>query len=315
MTIDRTEARQRLDIAASRADRNRFQRLSASPWKTIYPCLLRGLRISHQTSAATFWGGRLNVVLPEAVSTHIWRHGFFEQDVCFFLLESLSSGMVFLDIGAHFGFFSLFAGELVGAGGRVVALEPMPTTFAHLSMNVARHGHLRNIAALNYAAYSAQTSLPFHDYGLVDAGFNSAFAMRREQDPAEPVRTVTVDARTCDELVTAMSLPPVDVVKIDAESSELHVLRGMEQVIARSQPRIIMEVGDFDLPGVASSAELVDWLLCHGYIAYEHSAGRLMAHKVRARYGYANLLFVHGGIAEKGVTSSPTEMSQTRAAR
>ncbi len=300
MTIDRTEARRRLDIAASRANRSRFQRLAASPWRTIYPRLLRGLRISHQASADTFWGGRLNVVLPEAVSTHIWRHGFFDQDVCVFLLQSLRPGMVFLDIGAHFGFFTLFAGELIGAGGRVVALEPMPDTFEHLSRNVAQHAELHNITALNYAAYSSRTSLPFHDYGLVDAGLNSAFAMRKEDGRKEPASTVPVEARTCDELVTSMSLPSVDVVKIDAESAELHVLKGMEQVIARRRPTIIMEVGDFNLPGVASSAELVDWLRCHGYVAYEHSAGHLLEHRIRPRYSYANLLFVHKGVGKSG---------------
>ena len=85
----------------------------------------------------------------------------------------------------------------------------------------------------------------------------------------------------------------VDGPVIDAESSEMHVLRGAERTIDRFHPRIIVEVGDFDLAGVASSSELVRSLLALGYRAYERSQCDVRLHEPRATYGYGNLLFVH----------------------
>ena len=71
----------------------------------------------------------------------------------------------------------------------------------------------------------------------------------------------------------------------------MHVLNGAESVIRRFGPRIIIEVGDFELPGVARSAQVVEWLTQHGYLAHEHANGDIVRHRVRDSYGYSNLLF------------------------
>ena len=293
MTLNGQHAEQLLQRAVRRARpyRSRIGRLAAHPWRMVYPRLLLKTGRCQALTAATFWGGRMEIVVPEAVSTQIFRYGFFEEDVCLFLLKSLRPGMVCVDVGAHFGFFTLLASELVGPEGRVVALEPMPETFARLARNVAEHRSCENITPLQSAAYSSATTLTFCDYGLVYSAFNSAFGARLPSG-RRSCGEVRVAARTCDDLVGALGLPRVDVIKIDAESSELHVVRGAHRTIARFRPRIVVEVGDFDLPGVASSRELVQSLLALGYRAYEGSQFDLTPHVPRATYDYGNLLFV-----------------------
>jgi FkbM family methyltransferase len=292
MVLSLQQAEQRLRRAVQRANRSRIGRLALHPWKLAYPQVLLKIGVCHARPAKTFWGGRLDIVLPEAVSTQIWRYGFFEDDVCLFLLRSLRPGMVVLDVGAHFGFFTLLASELVGAEGRIVAVEPMPETFGRLARNAAIHGSHDNITAINSAAYSTRTTLSFDDYGPVYSAFDSAFGAR-SASRLRLHRQVGVDACTCDELVNSLALRRVDVIKIDAESSEMHVLRGAERTIDQFHPRIIVEVGDFDLAGVASSGELVRSLLASGYRAYERSQYDVCLHEPRATYAYGNLLFVH----------------------
>ena len=292
MGLSRQEAEQHLRRAVQRANQSRIGRLAPHRWKLVYPQLLLKLGVCQARRARTFWGGRLDIVLPEAVSTQIWRYGFFEDDVCLFLLRSLRAGMVVIDVGAHFGFFSLLASELVGSEGRVVAVEPIPATFGRLARNVAINSPHDNITAINSAAYSIRTTLSFNDYGLVYSAFNSAFGARSASS-LRLHRQVSVDARTCDDLVSVLALPRVDVIKIDAESSEMHVLRGAERTINQFHPRIIVEVGDFDLAGVASSSELVRSLLALGYRAYERSQYDLSLHEPRVTYDYGNLLFVY----------------------
>ena len=271
----------------------RIGRLARHPWRLGYPRLLLRTGRCDAVSAATFWGGRMEILLPEAASTQIWGYGFFEEEVCLFLLKSLRPGMICVDVGAHFGFFTLLASELVGAEGRVVALEPMPETFARLARNVTVHGSGGNITPLESAAFSANTTLTMRDYGPVYSAFNSAFGARLSRG-LHARAEVRVAARTCDAVIDELALPRVDVLKIDAESSEAHVLGGAMGVIERFHPRVILEVGDFDLAGVAPSSELVRALLAKGYRPYEYSRGDVTPHVPRATYGYGNLLFVSG---------------------
>jgi FkbM family methyltransferase len=65
-----------------------------------------------------------------------------------FLGERLRPGDVFVDIGAHLGFYSLAAARQVGPAGRVVAIEADPQTFEGLSLNIQLN-HMTNIEALN----------------------------------------------------------------------------------------------------------------------------------------------------------------------
>src|SRR5205823_9891922 len=129
----------------------------------------------------------------------------------------------------------------------------------------------------------------FRHYVLVDASMEAAFGQRNTGGERGKVGTVQVTARTCDEVVATLGLRRVDLVKIDAESSELHVLFGAERLIQEFAPLLILEVGDFDLPGVARSRDLVSWLTQRGYVAYEARQGDISRHQPRGRNGPGNL--------------------------
>src|SRR5216684_7222763 len=58
--------------------------------------------------------------------------GEHEMPVQQALAKYLRPGMVFYDVGANGGFFSLLGASLVGPRGRVVAFEPHPTTAEQL---------------------------------------------------------------------------------------------------------------------------------------------------------------------------------------
>jgi len=233
----------------------------------------------------------MEIVLPETVSTHIWRYGFFEADVCRFMLGTLGPGMNFVDVGAHYGFFTLLASHIVGPAGRVLAIEPMPVTVRQLYRNAALVPTAQNVEVVPCAAYHANTELVFRDYGLLNAGLNSLYKPRTHE-AARSVSEVTVAARMCDEIIAEANLSHVELIKIDAESSELDVLGGLEKTLMKWRPRLIVEVGDFDLEGVPSSATLLHWFTARGYTPFECSNNTLVPHLPRVRYGYGNLLFV-----------------------
>ncbi len=230
------------------------------------------------------------VALPEEVSVSLRRHGFVEYDLTACLLSLIRPGATVLDVGAHIGYFSLLAGALAGPAGRVVAFEPTPATLTVLRDNARRAG---NVTVVPAAAWSTEGELTLHDHGPGYSAYNSAFQARLPEvvRARVPVEVRKVRAMRLDDYVREHALA-VDLVKIDAESAESHVLRGMRTLLSERRLVISLEVGDLDVPGVPTSRELVDTLRAAGYHPYEPHDGRLRRHEPRAEYGYQNLIFL-----------------------
>ena len=70
-------------------------------------------------------GVRLWVDLQDPyVGRLIYTYRTYEPTSTAYLRKSLTSGLVFVDVGAHVGYFTTLAAGLVGKSGRVIAIEP-----------------------------------------------------------------------------------------------------------------------------------------------------------------------------------------------
>jgi FkbM family methyltransferase len=232
----------------------------------------------------------MRVVLPEAVSNEIALKGVYELDFTLALIQLLEPGMVFFDIGAHRGYFSLLASRLVGDNGQVHAFEPTPETYSLLSQNVQKKS---NVTCNQLAVYSESTELTFNDFGLSAPAFNSLYAPRMNKATAArmPVNVRKVQAISVDDYVERSGAKP-DLIKIDAESAEMDILKGMSRTLERLRPGFTLEVGDEDIDGVASSKELIEFACSFGYTPINIIGGTVTRHQVQERYNYSNLLFV-----------------------
>ncbi|SCG59197.1 methyltransferase, FkbM family [Micromonospora halophytica] len=279
------------------------RRLSAllhRPYSNAYPTTARLRRWRHRNRAKlsrgrTFWGDHLQVRLPDEISIAIRRHGFIEYELSAFFLRHLRTGMTFLDVGAHLGYFTVMAARCVGPSGRVVSFEPTPTTYALLAANTAAFSHVTTVDA---AVWSSPGTLRLTDHGVGYSPYNSAFRSRLPEAVRQRVATTVheVPAVTLDGIVAEQGLTP-DVVKVDAESAERDVLEGMRGLLTGARPVVTVEVGDLDVPGAARSTDLVAMLAGYDYRAYELRDGVPHAHRPRASYEYDNLVFV---ATEKG---------------
>ena len=98
--------------------------------------------------AQLFFGRTMNVVLPEIVSEQIYTYGLFDEVVTWLAIKAAREGDTVLDVGGHFGYFTLLFSELVGESGQIVAFEPTPSTYGLLRDNVKR---CPNVVAENLA--------------------------------------------------------------------------------------------------------------------------------------------------------------------
>jgi len=169
------------------------------------------------------------------------------------------------DVGANFGVYTRFLSELVGPGGRVVSIEPMPPTFDVLSSSV-RKLRLANVEALNIAASDAERSVtmevPLYDSGGEDfysariTGGASGGKLRHATVRARPLDSIFPDGRE------------ISFVKCDVEGHELQCIRGAGKLIERSRPAWLVEImGDPDNPG-SDAAKTFAELCRHGYEAW-----------------------------------------------
>ena len=240
-----------------------------------------------QLYAKTFFDAEMLVVLPEESACELYYYGMIEEDVTTFLLTHVRAGMTFIDVGANLGYFTLLAAHLVQPSGSVHAFEPAHHTFALLQRNTQA---ALNVTVHQKALWSSRTTKVFYDYGPHYSAVNSVRQHRLIQEAQiRPQQAYEVDCLPLDDYCAACHLVP-EFIKIDAESAEPHILRGSAHTIARHKPIISLEVWDDES---RHSREDIAFLLDHGYAAFEYQAGRIIPHRLRERYEYANILFVH----------------------
>ena len=277
------------------ANRNTTSRLRGwvnNFYKIIYYKSLMFLNKATEIKVKTFWDGRINIILPESVSINIWRNGYAESDVSFYLLKYLNKDETFIDIGAHFGFYSLLASDIVGPEGRVLSFEPTTSTFNQLLKNITNSNN-DNIKIYNLAAFSKKTEMEFNDYGLINSSFNSFFANRGEKNLEG--KKIKVKAVIVDDFLEE-NLPDcrISLIKIDAESSEFQVLTGLQNTIHKHRPVIILEVGDFSISGSKNSRELIELVESYGYQSFEldKTSFQIIPYVKKNIERYNNILFI-----------------------
>jgi FkbM family methyltransferase len=264
----------------------RSARLRHLPFHLMLPRVLDAAGLTRSVTARTFFDRDMRVHLPDLVGIKLYQYGFFEEGLTRALIEKVPQGGVFIDIGAHVGYYTILASLLAGPEGRVVAFEPTPRTRTELAFNTAG---LDNVSIVPKAAWDGPTRLTLTDFGWRRSCFNSVVAARIRGNPRH--ESIEVEAIAVDDWLAAHDIVP-SFIKIDAESAEYRILQGLRGTIEKNRPILSVEVGDYNLPGVPSSAELVRSLLALGYAAWQYADGKFTEHRVAERYRSDNIFFV-----------------------
>ena len=181
-----------------------------------------------------------------------------ESDYDHEILGRLGQGKVFVDVGAHVGHWTVRA---AAKGAKVIAVEADPITAARLRENLDLND--LDATVLNVAAWDETTELHLnrqHDYDY--DGTNQV----RPDGNGELVIAKPLDELLCD-------FRRIDLIKVDVEGADMHVLRGMAKTVARLRPALFIE--DHSVYGYFDRAELdallTEWNyswrdLPHGYL-------------------------------------------------
>jgi FkbM family methyltransferase len=190
--------------------------------------------------------------------------GAWEPDTSRGLLKQVPAGGVFVDVGAHVGYYSLKAAPLVGPRGRVLAIEPNPETVRRLRANL-RESKASVVLVEPVACSDSEDVLTL--YAAPHSNTSASSLSQANVALQGPVAaTFRVRTRRLDDIVRESGVTRVDVIKIDVEGAELMVLKGAADTLDRYHPVVEVEVIEDQLKNMgASSAEIVAFFRAHGY--------------------------------------------------
>ena len=167
----------------------------------------------------------------------------YEKAVTDAILTALKPGDVFIDVGAHLGYFSTLAARIVGPSGRVIAFEPHPDSRLALSAMIERNQGAAIVEIVSSALAECAGDVVLHtndeypSHSTIEPG-RSRMRTAMSFHPGARVATVALD----DWLAGRPDLAGrVRCIKIDVGGGEARVLAGMSETLRSSGLTIICE--------------------------------------------------------------------------
>ncbi len=149
------------------------------------------------------------------------------------LARLIKPGDWVVDIGANVGHYTKRFSELVGPNGRVIAFEPVPTTFSLLAANVELFAH-PNVTLIN-AAVSDRMDLAGISIPKLPTGLTNYYEARLSPSAGSVLSVLTL---ALDQFCPGQR---ISLIKMDTEGHEAFCLSGMEKLLARDHPVLIVE--------------------------------------------------------------------------
>ena len=191
----------------------------------------------------TFFGVSMNVVLPAGTDLYLLGAKSHDSEIRLakLMILTLQEGETFIDVGAHFGYFSLLASKLLGENGRVLSIEASKVTSEVLMENTKRH---KNITTKHLACTDTDQLISFYEFPVLYSEYNTLSPEQFEEADwikTNPPKEIQVEGKRLDHLIEELHLHP-RFIKIDVEGAELQVISGMEVLLQKeSELYIVME--------------------------------------------------------------------------
>ena len=153
--------------------------------------------------------------------------GVWEPHVTPVMRRLLWPGDVFVDVGAHIGYYTLLGARIVGADGHVYAFEPSPTRCAELRANLARND-VANATVRELAAGSVSSTSILYEAPRSNTAASSVMprAATSFDGARKEILVAPVQAHIAPEHVDR-----IRVVKVDVEGAEVEALRGLGTIL------------------------------------------------------------------------------------
>jgi FkbM family methyltransferase len=146
----------------------------------------------------------------------------FENFTADLIYNHLQSGTLFIDIGAHYGYYTLLAGTKYPEN-KIIAFEPEPSNYDLLKKNIEMN-KLTNVDIYNLAVSNEEG---IKEFAVAEHSSRSGFYEPYLSNILKKinVKTVVIDNVVKDDI------PLKIMIKIDAEGHEIFIIEGMRRLL------------------------------------------------------------------------------------
>lgn len=191
--------------------------------------------------------------------------GTYEPELQTAIREFVKPGMVVYDVGANIGYITLLLSDAVGVNGQVFAFEALPNNMKRLQENIAVNNYDNRVTMISAAVADRSGKKRFLVGPSGGMGKLEGSAGRGGVDYPEFIEVPSI---CLDDFVFAENHSFPDVIKIDIEGGEVLALKGMQRMLAHTQPLILIE-----LHGPEAARITWDTLSSSGYMICQMKPG------------------------------------------
>lgn len=168
------------------------------------------------------------------IDSPLWQriayHNDFENNEIEILLKILPLTSLFVDVGAHIGYYSCFVGT--HSNNKIIAFEPNPINHRSLLKNLEING-IKNMSVINKGLSSIPGSITLY-------GSDGEGSVVEESFKTVPSTQTQVEVTTLDSYLDVIPEEASWILKIDVEAGEYNVLKGAEKIFSMNPPTFIL---------------------------------------------------------------------------
>jgi FkbM family methyltransferase len=161
--------------------------------------------------------------------------GNYEDEIGKLIRISLFPGAVGLDIGANIGLQSIRMSQAVGPEGIVCSFEPLN----YLQEKLYNNLNLNKADNIKFFSCALSDQEGVNEFKINKNCWNQGTFNIGDSNQGNDTQQVHI--KIGDTIPEIINLERLDLIKIDVEGFEHHVLRGLKQTIVKHKPRIIFE--------------------------------------------------------------------------